>query len=156
VTVPLVSGNNLISLVPTGTNTNGGPNLDELTFTASTVTAGSCGGGATAMLLSGVPSVSQATAARIVAAPNTSRNGTPIQFRVELTQPGEIELSLFALTGEKVYGTKTQGQTGENLIPWDLKNQAGSSVSSGLYIYLIQTPDGIGSTQTTGKVVVVH
>jgi len=156
VAVPLVSGNNLISLVPTATNSNGGPNLDELTFTSSTVTAGNCGGTASAMLLSGAPSVSQATAAQVVAAPNTSRNGTPIQFRVELTQPGLIELSLFAVTGEKVYGTKAQGQTGENVIPWDLKNQAGSSVASGLYVYLIQAPDGIGSTQTTGKVLVVH
>jgi len=156
VTVSLVAGNNLISLVPTGTNTNGGPNLDDITFTSSTVTVGNCGGTASAMLLSSASNTSRAPTARIVAAPNISRNGTPIQFQVEQLQPGEIQLNIFTVTGEKVYGTKFQGHTGENVIPWVLVNEGGTSVASGVYMFIIQTKSGASSEQMAGKVLVLH
>jgi len=156
VTVSLVAGNNLISLVPTGTNTNGGPNLDDITFTSSTVTVGNCGGTASAMLLSSASNTSRAPTARIVAAPNISRNGTPIQFQVEQLQPGEIQLNIFTVTGEKVYGTKFQGHTGENVIPWVLVNEGGTSVASGVYMFIIQTKSGASAEQMAGKVLVLH
>ena len=152
VTVPLVAGNNLISLVPTEANTNGGPNLDELTFTSSTVTAGNCGGSASAKILSGAPSVSQAATTRVMAAPNVSRNGSPIQFRVTLGQPGEIQLTLFTVAGEKVYEAEFQGQAAVNHLTWDLANQSGSQVASGCFIYKVHTNEGA----FTGKVAVLR
>jgi len=73
-----------------------------------------------------------------------------------LGQPGEIQLRLFAVTGEKVYQTMFQGSTGKNNFDWLLEDQAGSSVASGLYVYSVQIQDGSATDQFTGKVVVVH
>jgi hypothetical protein len=156
VTVPLVAGNNQIQLVPTATNNNGGPNLDEFMFTSSTVTIGTCGAAALSKLSKGEPHAPQEPTTRMVAAPNISRDGVPIQFRVGLGQPGEIQLSLFAVTGEKVFEEKIQGHTGENMMTWNLANQTGSPVASGLYLFAIQAPSGDGAGPWTGKVVVIH
>gem|GEM_PF-3686596 len=156
VTVPLVAGNNQIQLVPTATNNNGGPNLDEFTFTSSTVTVGTCGAAALAKLAIGEPNASKESTSKVLAEPNISRNGAPIQFRVELEQPGEIQLTLFAVTGEKVFQEQIQGHAGENMMTWNLANQTGSPVASGLYLFAIQAPSGDGAGPWTGKVVVIH
>jgi len=154
--VPLVAGNNLISLVPTAANINGGPNLDEFTFTSNTVSAGNCGGTASAMVLSGGANSSQATTSHVVVAPNVSRNGSPIQFQVTLGRPAEIQLSLSAVAGEKVCQTELQGNIGRNNFNWSPEDQSGSAVAGGLYLYLIQIQDETILDRFTGKVMVVH
>jgi hypothetical protein len=130
--------------------------LDEFMFTSSTVTIGTCGAAALSKLSKGEPHAPQEPTTRMVAAPNISRDGVPIQFRVGLGQPGEIQLSLFAVTGEKVFEEKIQGHTGENMMTWNLANQRGSSVASGLYLFVIQPPTGAEAGPWTGKVVVIH
>ena len=169
--VALVPGNNHIQLVPTSTNNNGGPNLDEISFTSSTVTNGNCAAAAAAMLLAksntnpktstldlsgGTDPTTRETHPPVVVAPNVSRNGNPIRFQVFLSQPAKILLNLYALTGEQVYQAAIQGVAGENQLTWNLLNRAGSTVSSGLYIYVIQKDNGSGGVQLTGKVTVLH
>jgi hypothetical protein len=92
----------------------------------------------------------------VVAAPNISRGGEPIQFMVTLARPSEVKLTLFSLSGEKVYQISTQGGNGLNRIPWNLTNQESVPVASGLYIYLLETNDGISVLSQEGKVVVLH
>lgn len=91
----------------------------------------------------------------VVAAPNISRNGQPIQFRVNLEQEAQIHLTLYSLTGEKVYQTTFSGQTGDNNLKWGLLNDFGASVASGLYVYTVELEDGWTLERRTGKVVVI-
>jgi hypothetical protein len=84
--------------------------------------------------------------------PNISRNGEPIEFHLNLRAPGEVKLSLFTILGEQVYRTEVKAMAKET-ITWDLQNEAGSGVASGLYIYVLELADG---TRKTGKVAVIH
>ncbi|HEY5038950.1 MAG TPA: T9SS type A sorting domain-containing protein, partial [bacterium] len=92
----------------------------------------------------------------VVAAPNISRNETPIQFHVTLGQSGQVQLTLFNLMGEQVYQASAQDGTGDNILTWHLQNQVGSDVASGLYLYRITISGETLSAARTGKVVVFH
>jgi hypothetical protein len=93
---------------------------------------------------------------QVVAAPNISREGQPIQFRVNLVRPAQVKVALFSVAGEEVYQTTVQGTAGENTISWGLENQSESTVASGLYIYRLEASDGVSSITRMGKVVVLH
>lgn len=61
-------------------------------------------------------------------------------------------LTLYSITGEKVNTTEGQGVQGLNLLTWNLQNEAGSQVATGLYIYRIETEGKV----YTGKVAIIH
>jgi hypothetical protein len=65
-------------------------------------------------------------------------------------------LHLTTLTGEQVYSQKAQGNQGLNTIVWDVKNNQGQPVASGLYVYLIQVDDGASTIRKSGKLVILH
>jgi hypothetical protein len=92
----------------------------------------------------------------VVTAPNISRNGEPILFLVNLSEPAQVQLSLFTLTGERVYQVSVQGSVGINRLSWPVQNQAGETVASGLYIYSLQVGGGKGTLSQVGKVVVLR
>jgi hypothetical protein len=89
----------------------------------------------------------------VTAAPNISRDGEPIHFHFTLDKPAQAQLSLFTLTGELVYKTSAEGNTGANILTWDLNNQGREKVASGLYLYVLQAADG---TSKIGKLVVIR
>ncbi|RMF59074.1 MAG: T9SS C-terminal target domain-containing protein [Calditrichaeota bacterium] len=66
--------------------------------------------------------------------PNPFNPGTTIAFY--LPAPSEVTLTVYDITGQKVR-TLFQGQAspGEHQIYWDGKNEAGETVSSGVYVY---------------------
>ncbi len=92
----------------------------------------------------------------VVALPNISQNGAPINFTFTLGAPASAQLSLYDLSGEQVYSTKVYGNEGENRITWQLQNLSGSSVSSGLYVYTIQVSGTLDTYTRIGKVIVLH
>jgi hypothetical protein len=102
------------------------------------------------------PTTSFETAERIVPAPNLSRNGEPIRFRVTLDQPSKISLTLFSLAGERIYSADTQGPAGLNTLIWGLTNLQSQTVASGLYLYQVTIDDGLRKFDRIGKVVVLH
>lgn len=115
-------------------------NASALALTAGTPTAGH----PTGLVLS------------LAAAPNISRHEEPILFNIELGEPARFTLSLFALTGEKIFSKQAEGTAGKNQISWDLLNNNASQVASGLYIYYLEV-SGSSSEQTrTGKIAVIH
>ena len=94
--------------------------------------------------------------APVVAAPNISRDEEPIKFLVNLAQPAQMVLTLYSLSGEKIFSESAQGTVGLNTLVWDLTNTQNQPVASGLYIYVLQTV-GSGKTENhMGKVVVIH
>jgi hypothetical protein len=92
----------------------------------------------------------------VAAAPNISRNGEPIQFRVMLPNPGQVHLSIYNLVGEKVYQNSFPGNIGSNSYAWNVQNQAGQPLASGLYLYVIETDDGSAKERYMGKIIVLH
>jgi hypothetical protein len=92
----------------------------------------------------------------VVAAPNISNGKEPIDFLVNLNSPALVTLTLFAITGEQVFDTQEQVQTGKSSLLWNVQNSVGQTVASGLYIYLLRV-DGAGSEETlAGKVLILH
>jgi hypothetical protein len=90
------------------------------------------------------------------AVPNTSTDGSPINFKVNLPTAGKIILSIYDVAGESLYAVQVQGTAGVNTIPWAVQNQQGDALASGLYIYYVQAGDGSSGEKTTGKVLVRH
>jgi len=95
-------------------------------------------------------------ASQVVAVPNVSQGGQSIGFRVTLGEPAPVKLTLYSVAGETVYQAQSQGSAGLNVIPWNLLNGAGSSVASGLYIYVVEIDGPGGAIYQTGKVVVLR
>ncbi len=91
-----------------------------------------------------------------VAGPNVSNGQQPIRFFLNLNKPAKVVLSILALTGEKVYSTQTEGSQGSNTLIWQVQNNAGSAVASGLYIYYLQIDDGSNQEIRKGKIVIIH
>ena len=98
------------------------------------------------------PTATPANLPGVVAAPNLSVNGHPVQFRVTLAQPGGIEIVLYNILGERVVTLDQPGSAGLNRVEWDLKNLSGTSVAAGLYLYQARAGDRVFG----GKVVVLH
>jgi hypothetical protein len=92
----------------------------------------------------------------VAAEPNLSKDGQPIRFLVNLRQASKIDLILFNIAGEKVYEEVVSGGSGQNNLNWDLKNQSGSQVASGLYIYVVASCDGSAAAIQRGKVLILH
>jgi hypothetical protein len=91
-----------------------------------------------------------------LAAPNISWDGQPIKFMANLQKAMSLKLELFTLSGEEIFRTSAQGSAGWNTILWELENQSGSSVASGLYIYRLEADDGASVLTHTGKVAIIH
>ncbi len=105
----------------------------------------------------GTPTATAANVGSVVAAPNVSRDGEPIQFLFNLEQPAWIRLSIYSLVGEQVYNVSTAGNMGSNKLVWSLQNQDGANVASGLYIYALRIENAGGDTAVKiGKVAVLH
>ena len=68
----------------------------------------------------------------------------------------KVDLTVFDLSGERVFGVSFEGNRGTNSLPWNLENQWGGQVASGLYIYEIEANDGNSVITQKGKVAVLH
>jgi DNA-binding beta-propeller fold protein YncE len=92
----------------------------------------------------------------VIAAPNLSHNGQPIQFRVNLAGTAKVQLTLVNLTGELVYQQTFEGITGLNSLEWNLKNKIGMPVASGIYLYAVRIDGGGMPVLKMGKVLILH
>jgi subtilase family serine protease len=152
------------TLTPTPTGTFSGTPTFSSTFTPTvsfteTATASSTPMGSetstvtptpTSVLLSGGPTPGWWVK------PTLSRGGEPIDWQVVLASPSQISLSLYDVAGELVYKTSVHGNAGSNKISWNLQNQSGQKVVSGLYVYFIQIAQGFPLPNPRGKVIVLN
>jgi hypothetical protein len=92
----------------------------------------------------------------VVAAPNLSKNGEPVNLRVTLGHNAQIHLVVYNLVGEMVYQTTVAGTDGENDLLWQVQNQSSSPVASGLYIYVIKIDDSKTHKTYSGKIAVIR
>lgn len=92
----------------------------------------------------------------MMAVPNLSRDGQPVDFTVNLSQPAHLHLGLFSLLGEEVRSWDWESGAGETQQAWDLSNRQGSAVASGLYFYVLTADDGVAPQTHSGKIAVLH
>ena len=79
---------------------------------------------------------------------------------VPLGETVELTLSIYDWSGDMVlsqtYPDVVSGQRNDQLVKWNLKNQAGNSVARGLYIFRLEAINAAGnSANVVGKVLVV-
>ena len=83
--------------------------------------------------------------------PNPARTGTTIQF--VLASPMEVALDVFDVVGRKVASLEGGLMTpGRHESPWDLTDDAGNTVASGVYFYRLEA----GDETLTRKLIVVR
>lgn len=92
----------------------------------------------------------------VQAAPNVVRDGQLVKIRFISGHATKVQLSIFTLTGESVHETAAGGNAGLNELVWKVENQAGQSVASGLYIYVLRVDDGQNRDTIKGKIVVIR
>ena len=64
--------------------------------------------------------------------------------------PPACTISIFTVRGEVVNRLRHANQTGTE--DWNLTNQSGVEVSFGVYVYVVEAPDG---GKTTGKFAII-
>ena len=79
---------------------------------------------------------------------------------VPLGETIELTLSIYDWSGDMVlsqtYPNVVSGQRNDQLVKWNLENQAGTPVARGLYIFRLEAVNGAGNrANTVGKVLVV-
>lgn len=58
----------------------------------------------------------------------------------ELSQPGEAELAIFNLSGQRVASLAAGPRApGRHLVPWDGRDAAGRQLASGVYLCQLRT-----------------
>ena len=148
--VPLVSGGNLIRLVPTSSNNSGGPNFDQVSFANPAVTAGSCSGFAPASLRGqsdtptpdSTPSTENGMDTGTVFYPNPADGTKPVRLHgLKLSKPADVQVQVFTVASRKVGTTVFRHvQPGEDVV-LSLSEGWGTTLANGLY-YVEASWDG--------------
>jgi len=167
--VPLVAGNNLIRLVPTSTNNNGGPNLDQVSFSLPGVSVGTCGGAqatqnfTVAAMTPGIATLTQTPTPMgptvtptepskgTVLFPNPARDGRVTLRGLPLSGQTDTRVRLYTVMGRKVSEREYRLNPGDGL-ELSLEDGVGETLSNGLYLMVVDWAGG----KWTGKLVVMR
>ncbi len=95
------------------------------------------------------------TSFNVQALPNKTDGQIPVSFAVNLPSSMDIQLKVYDLVGELVFSKTVHGTTGSNSILWPPKNQGGTPLASGLYIYFVEG-GGSSNFRKSGKIAVVR
>ena len=87
-------------------------------------------------------------ATNITAAPNPCVNSTRFAFTLESGE--RYQISIFDVSGRRVRTLDGRANGSAETVEWDLRNETGNRVSSGVYLYRFEST----SDRSTGKVVV--
>ena len=85
--------------------------------------------------------------------PNPAKGSGPVKLAFKSKEPGTVVLSIFTLSGERVFELKEQISSGDNTLEWGKKNRKNIPVSSGVYFYSIELN---GKTVENGKVMIAR
>ena len=65
--------------------------------------------------------------------------------------PKKVEISIYTVSGALVYKTTKDTELTDDII-WDLKNNKGDDVVSGIYLYMLKSANGV----KTGKLIIIR
>jgi len=68
----------------------------------------------------------------LYAAPNPFNPST--RLRVEAREPGQVEMKVWSMTGQLVFGLTFEASAGLNEVVWDGTDRTGAGVGSGVYL----------------------
>lgn len=142
---PVANGVYTISIDATDTSNN-----DVATTRTRTIAVGSLAG------LSAAPK--DLFEQSVYVFPNPVRGSVGGTFRFQaIRDNANVSLKIYTITGDLVYETTRNNLSAGQVvtIPWNVKNQSGSTVGRGLYYYVIREDDPQGTLQTVKKMVVV-
>ncbi|MBU0568890.1 T9SS type A sorting domain-containing protein, partial [bacterium] len=89
--------------------------------------------------------------------PNPVRGDGPVTFQYSLPNEGQITINVFTLTGTLVFSDKFDDSSGKGRQrPWNLENNKGKSLATGLYIYSIEMDDGSTNKSVIKKLAVIR
>jgi hypothetical protein len=91
-----------------------------------------------------------------LAAPNVSNNNQPIRFMLNLSEPSQVSLDIFTITGEEVFTTQVRENQGSPVLVWDTTSNNHQALASGLYIYLLRASGGGLVEFRKGKILIVR
>jgi len=88
--------------------------------------------------------------------PNPAKN-TPVTIRYDLAVASKVDIEIFNVMGERVKEFKRDDAAAIAIKqPWDLRNESGEKVGSGVYIVKIKASGGGATVKTTKKLVVIQ
>jgi hypothetical protein len=98
--------------------------------------------------------------AEVVNFPNPFSDRT--QFTFQLVSPvgsADATISIYTVTGRKIYEIREVVQQGFNRIPqngWDGRDWDGDFIANGVYLYKVKIDDGSGSVEQIEKLAIVR
>ncbi|MBU1487835.1 T9SS type A sorting domain-containing protein, partial [bacterium] len=92
----------------------------------------------------------------VFAYPNPVRGDGPVTFQYSLPNEGQITIKVFTLTGDLVYKESFFSQKGQRTRSWNLENNKGKSLATGLYIYSIEMDDGSTNKSVIKKLAIIR
>ncbi|MBU0568975.1 T9SS type A sorting domain-containing protein [bacterium] len=93
----------------------------------------------------------------VFAYPNPVRGDGPVTFQYDLENDARITIKVFTLTGTLVFSDKFDDSSGKGRQrPWNLENNKGKSLATGLYIYSIEMDDGSTNKSVIKKLAVIR
>lgn len=95
---------------------------------------------ATSLKESGQKSAQEITHTHVYPNPVRNQSGTIVYHLDEAAD--SVQVKILTLSGDLVRNLEGAANRGKNFVGWDLKNQSGESVASGLYIALIEAKSG--------------
>ncbi len=78
---------------------------------------------------------------------------TETQFTFELTQPADVQISIFTISGRKIYQSQKQSfSQGFHFIDWNGKDHYGDNIANGVYLYKIKAVGDESSIDQFGRI----
>ncbi|MFH1282055.1 MAG: T9SS type A sorting domain-containing protein [bacterium] len=87
--------------------------------------------------------------------PNPIKNVNIANFAFTADRPSTIRLRIFNPLGELIADKSFSSLAGAQTYPWDIRNDNGMDVASGVYIYKLEMDDGVAKQSTVKKFILV-
>lgn len=88
--------------------------------------------------------------------PNPIKGVDTAQFVVNLNGNSTVRLRIYNVLGELVCDRSEARPGGVQNLPWNLKNDWGQKLASGIYVYRLDVADGSGERNITKKLVLIQ
>ena len=85
-----------------------------------------------------------------------------VKFRFKLTKSADVTLKIYDAAGQLVRSVNWQDVTGKlpgsgnGKFIWNCENQAGETIASGVYVYILEATRGEQTVSRSGKFAVVR
>lgn len=91
----------------------------------------------------------------VLSFPNPVRTG-PATFAFDLKLASTVDLDLYTLTGERIFHLTQPFGAGANTFNWNLVNDGGAKIATGVYLLRITANDGANTVRASRKVMVIR